>query len=80
MHLLLARSHIPNWQEASEKLTRAMTDTVHHDEADALFDQAAEHYQDAVVQSYIQWGNVFMMKADRKVHVSSTEQQTGKSM
>jgi hypothetical protein len=46
-----------------------MQETVQSEEAESLFEAAADHYKDAVVSSYIQWGNVHIMKADRKLHV-----------
>ncbi|KAF5826030.1 hypothetical protein DUNSADRAFT_5318 [Dunaliella salina] len=42
-----------------------MSETLGNEEAAPLFDQAGEHFRDAAVVSLIQWGNVFIVKADR---------------
>lgn len=42
-----------------------MVETVQSEGAEQLLDEAADHYRDGVVMSYIQWGNVHITKADR---------------
>eukprot|EP00967_Tisochrysis_lutea_P056837 scaffold71935_cov16-Tisochrysis_lutea.AAC.5 len=49
----------------ADKLQQAMSETLGNEEAAPLFDQAGEHFRDAAVVSLIQWGNVFIVKADR---------------
>jgi hypothetical protein len=64
---VLCCSHFEAHQTANDVLQRAMLDTVHADAAAPLFDEAGEHYRDAVVVSYIQWGNVFIIQAERQL-------------
>mmetsp|Transcript_9583 Transcript_9583/g.20413 ORF Transcript_9583/g.20413 Transcript_9583/m.20413 type:complete len:652 (+) Transcript_9583:75-2030(+) len=52
-------------QQGNEKLTRYLDQTLASEKAIPLFDKAAEHFRDATCTSLVQWGNAFIIKAER---------------
>lgn len=53
----------------SEKLNRIMDAALSDEKAVALFDRATEHFKDATCHAIIQWGNTFIVRADRQAQV-----------
>ncbi len=56
-------------QRGLDRTTAGMHEALHSEAAGPILDEAADHFRDSVVTSYVHWANVHLTKADRHMQV-----------